>query len=243
MMKLIALAGLFVSFSAHATYFSLSGVLDQSDSFSIIADGITMTIDNPSPNGLVNAPDSFPGLDFGNGGSGDVGAPWILRSFDLSFSETMSLTSLVNPIGLGSVQYSILGNGVASTGNILSNNAFNGGSLLFQSGERYTFHNEAPTGSIGNILGINASSVSVPNPATVWLIGSALLGMGVARRKFKFGLAVLCAYQMRRTTGRSKPVVSSPATESLHSAACTPPHYSAESLFPSAMTRRHPASQ
>jgi hypothetical protein len=180
MMKLFALVGLFVSVSANATLFSLTGVIDQSDSFSVSVNGITMTIDNPSPYGLSNFTDDADGLDFGDA-TPLVGEPWILRSFDVSFSQMMSLTSLSNAVTLETVQYSIFGDGVASTGNVLSNSAFNGGPLLFKAGERYTFSNEAPPGSVGVITGINASSV--PIPAAAWLLGSALLGLGVLKRR------------------------------------------------------------
>ncbi len=182
MMKLFAFVGLFVSFSANASLFSLTEVIDQSDSLSVIVDGITMTIDNPSPYGLSNFTDSVNGLDFGDA-TPFVGEPWVLRSFDVSFSQMMSLTSLSTFITLGTVQYSIFGEGVASIGNNLSNSAFNGGPLLFQTGERYTFSNAAPPGSVGLIIGIYASPVFVPIPATAWLVGSALLGLGVVKRR------------------------------------------------------------
>jgi hypothetical protein len=104
-----------------------------------------------------------------------------MDSFDVSFNQTMSVTSLGNTITLGTVGYSIFGDGVASTGNILSNSDFIGGPLLFQAGERYTFSNEAAAGEVGNISGFYTSPV--PIPATAWLFGSALLGLGAVKRR------------------------------------------------------------
>lgn len=177
--KILAAASLLgLSLSAHATYFSLSGVIDGSSSYSTTAAGITLTIDNPAPGGLINFPDGFPGIDFG-----DLrpffGGTYVLKSFDISFSQSVLLTSIDNPFTVGLMLYWIAGEGMFYAGN-LSNPTFST-PLLLEAGQRYTF-TTPETASVALIQGFNASVV--PVPAAAWLFGSGMVGFaGLARRR------------------------------------------------------------
>ena len=123
-------------------------IIDGSNSYSTTVDGITMTIDNPAPNSLSSS-EGY--LDFG-----DVSALAFLPllSFDVSFDSRVWLTSLDHVYSIGTVTFSIVGNGVASYGNTIDGALvppaplpFVGGPLQLQPGDRYTF--SAVTGGSG----------------------------------------------------------------------------------------------
>jgi hypothetical protein len=176
--KVLAIAGLLsLPLSAHAAYFSVSGLIDQSSSYSVTTSGVTLTVDNPGPGALTNFPDSYAGLDFGDARP-FVGGTYVLYSFDLSFSHSVLLSAIDNPVTLGSVFFSITGDGV-STSSYLSNPSYPT-PLLFKAGERYTF--STSSSGIGIIQGFEASVV--PVPAAAWLFGSGMVGLaGLARRR------------------------------------------------------------
>ena len=149
-----------------ALSFPVAGIIDGSSSYSTTVDGITMTIDNPSPGSLS--------LFDGNLSFGDVnGIAVTLLSFDVSFDSRVWLTSLDQIGSIGTVTFSIVGNGVASYGNTITNpigapnNAgelpFVGGPLQLQPGDRYTF--SAVTGGSGLDGMIIASFNTVGSPA------------------------------------------------------------------------------
>ena len=146
--------------------FPVAGIIDGSNSYSTTVDGITMTIDKPSPGSLS--------LFNGNLSFGDVnGIAVTLLSFDVSFDSRVWLTSLDQIGSIGTVTFSIVGNGVASYGNTITNpigapnNAgelpFVGGPLQLQPGDRYTF--SAVTGGSGLDGMIIASFSAVGSPA------------------------------------------------------------------------------
>ena len=142
--------------------FPVAGIIDGSNSYSTTVDGITMTIDNPSPNSLSLYFDV--GLSFGDVG-GDVVT---LSSFDVSFDSRVWLTSLDQSLAIGTVTFSIVGNGVASYGNTSDGSGgvpgelpFVGGPLQLQPGDRYTF--SAVTGGSG-LDGMLIASFNTANP-------------------------------------------------------------------------------
>ena len=147
--------------------FPVAGIIDGSNSYATTVDGITMTIDNPSPNSYFSLLDG--GLNFGDVSGIGLGIPTLL-SFDVSFDSRVWLTSL-NQIGsIGTVTFSIVGNGVASYGNTIDGSGgvsgelpFVGGPLQLQPGDRYTF--SAVTGGSGLDGMLIASFNTVGAPA------------------------------------------------------------------------------
>ncbi len=149
-----------------ARSFPVEGITAPSNFYSTTVDGITMTIDNPSPGdfGPLRAPGGgeSDGLLFGN----FAGLAPTLLSFDLSFDSTVTLTSL-SVASIGTISFSIMGNGVTLGGNTVVNDFFGelplvGGPLPLQPGDRYTF--SAVTGGSGlngmAITGFNATNAA-----------------------------------------------------------------------------------
>ena len=131
--------------------FPVAGIINGTNSYSTTVDGITMTIDNPSPNSYFSLFDG--GLNFGDVSGIGLGIPTLL-SFDVSFDSRVWLTSLDQIGSIGTVTFSIVGNGVASYGNTIDGALvppaplpFVGGPLQLQPGDRYTF--SAVTGGSG----------------------------------------------------------------------------------------------
>jgi hypothetical protein len=141
--------------------FPVAGIINGTNSYSTTVDGITMTIDNPFPDSLSLFTGG--GLTFGD--LGGIGVT--LLSFDVSFDSRVWLTSLDQIGSIGTVTFSIVGNGVASYGNTIDGSGvpgelpFVGGPLLLQRGDRYTF--SAVTGGSG-LDGMLIASFNTANP-------------------------------------------------------------------------------
>jgi hypothetical protein len=171
-----------LSANAYSMSFSLRDVVDQSASYSVTVNDVTMTVDSPQPGLLSNFPDGVEGLDFGLVSTSGLE----LTSFDLSFDTDMFVTGYVTSFILGDPVFDIEGTGVLSLNNSFCclPQLFNGEPLLFLAGENYTFSVQSPRELEAVTFGsIEASVSTVPIPAAAWLFGSALLGLGAVKRK------------------------------------------------------------
>ncbi|MDG2045822.1 MAG: hypothetical protein P8J79_01285 [Halioglobus sp.] len=143
--------------------FPMAGIIDGTNSYSTTVDGITMTIDNPSPNSLSLFFNDKTALSFGEVANLTV----TLLSFDVSFDSRVWLKSLDQVGSIGTVTFSIVGNGVTSYGNTVTDFPppgelpFVGGPLLLQPGDRYTF-SAVPGGVLDGMLITGFNAVGSP---------------------------------------------------------------------------------